>query len=459
LRRQDKQLAPLAQRIKKEIMVTRIKEKMSGKALPIVILTIFLDVLGVGILIPIIPQLLANPHSSFYLLPAGWDFKGGLILLGWLVAIYPLMQFFSTPILGQLSDRFGRKPVLAFSIFGTAVGYVLFAIGILQHNIPLLFFSRALDGITGGNLSVAQAVIADVTPPKDRTKRFALIGAAFGFGFVLGPYLGAKLGSPNVNFFNLFHTPHWFNPATPFWFTAGLSVVNFLLIVFLLPESHEHMRSVKIKVTQSVHNIVQAATYPGLRVLFPSIFLFWAGFSFFQTFFQVLLIQKLHFSQSNIGDYFAYVGIWIAFTQGAITPFAAKYQKSYQVLRYSMIACGLGLFANLWAHNTAQLLIVTPLFAIFIGQTIANSTALVSTSVAANIQGEVLGINFSVQALAQAIPAALSGYLASISVSTPVIVGAVSVIVGGVLFNTIYHAPKHLLKQRAGGDVPAVAGH
>ena len=99
----------------------KIKAKLSGKALPVVISTIFLDILGVGILVPIIPQLLANPRSPYYLLPAGWDFKGGLILLGWLLAIYPFMQFLATPILGQLSDRFGRKPVLSFSIFGTAV--------------------------------------------------------------------------------------------------------------------------------------------------------------------------------------------------------------------------------------------------------------------------------------------------------------------------------------------------
>src|SRR5207237_6725129 len=111
-----------------------------GKALPIVIMTIFLDVLGVGILIPIIPQLLANPHSAYYLLPHGWDYRGGLILLGWLVAIYPLMQFLATPILGQLSDRFGRKKILALSIAGTAIGYILFAIGIITRNLPLLFF-------------------------------------------------------------------------------------------------------------------------------------------------------------------------------------------------------------------------------------------------------------------------------------------------------------------------------
>lgn len=434
----------------------KISEKKIKRALPVIILTIFLDVLGVGILLPIIPQLLADPHSTFYLLPAGWSFKGGLILLGWLVAIYPLMQFLATPILGQLSDRFGRRRVLGFSIFGTAVGYVLFAVAIITRNLPLLFFSRALDGITGGNLSVAQAVIADVTPAKDRTKRFALIGAAFGMGFVMGPYIGSKLGTPNASVFGLFHTPHWFNPATPFWFTAALSLVNLALILLLLPETHKHMKHVKLKFTQSIDNIVKAATYPGLRIIFPSVFLFWGGFSFFQTFFQVLLINKLHFSPSNIGDYFAYVGLWIAFTQAVITPQVAKRIPNYNVLRVSLIMVGFGLLGNLWAHNTTELLLVTPLFAIFIGQTIANSTSLVSTSVGPEIQGEVLGINSSVQALAQAIPAALSGYLAGMGISVPILVGAGFVLLGGLLFLAIYHPSKHVLHQ---DTAAGMAGH
>lgn len=430
--------------------MNRIQSKLANKALPTVIFTLFLDVLGVGILLPIIPQLLANPVSQYYLLPAGWTFKEGLILLGWLTALYPLMQFISTPILGQLSDRHGRKPVLGFSIAGTAVGYVLFAIGIITHNLPLLFFSRALDGITGGNLSVAQAVIADVTPPEKRTKNFALIGAAFGIGFVMGPYIGSKLATPNLDFFGIFTTPHWFNPATPFWFTAILSTINVLLVLFVLPETHKHMKNVKIKVGQSLRNIMRAATFPGLRVVFSSLFLFWAGFAFFQTFFTVLLIQKLHFTASNIGDYFAYVGIWIAFTQAVITPAVAKRFKSYQVLRVSLIAVGFGLLGNLWAHNTSQLLLVTPLFAIFVGQTIANVASLVSNSVGPEMQGEVLGINSSVQALAQAIPAVLSGYLAVMGVSTPVLVGATVIMVGGITFNLAYRPSKHILHESAG---------
>src|SRR3954447_26648937 len=136
----------------------------------IILFTILIDTLGIGILGPILPQLLGNPSSPHYLLGAGATVGSGYILFGFLVAVYPIMQFFATPILGQLSDRHGRKPVLALSLFGTSLGYALFATGILVRSIPLLFFARALDGITGGNLSVAQASIADVTKPQDRTK-------------------------------------------------------------------------------------------------------------------------------------------------------------------------------------------------------------------------------------------------------------------------------------------------
>jgi len=128
----------------------------------IIIFTILIDTLGIGIPGPILPQLLGNPASPHYLLGKDAAVGSGYITFGFLVAVFPVMQFFATPILGQLSDRYGRKPVLAFSLAGTALGYALFAVGIILRNIPLLFVARALDGITGGNLSVAQAAIADV---------------------------------------------------------------------------------------------------------------------------------------------------------------------------------------------------------------------------------------------------------------------------------------------------------
>ncbi|MEI7682693.1 MAG: MFS transporter [Candidatus Saccharibacteria bacterium] len=424
-------------------MTLTSKKNLSKKALPIVIFTVFLDVLGVGILIPILPQLVFRVF-----IPAGFTYDQALITLGWLVGIYALMQFIATPILGQLSDRYGRKKILAISLGGTAIGYSLFAIAIITKNIPLLFFSRAFDGITGGNISVARAVVADVTKPKDRTKNFGLIGAAFGIGFVMGPYIGARLASPSVSFFGLFNTPHWFSASTPFWFAAILAVINTTLVLFILPETHKHINhKLKMVWTKSLSNIKRAAASPGLRIVFTSEFLFYGGFTFFTTFFQILLIQKLHFTQSNVGDFFAYIGIWIALTQGVLTPLLAKYFKNYQILRFTFFGMGLALFAQLLPSNATQLLFAAPLIAIFVGLTMANTSALISLSAGAEMQGEILGIDASVQALATAIPAIISGYVATMGVNMPVIVGAVVVMIGGLIFVGFYRPSNHLLHE------------
>src|SRR6185369_14446856 len=165
-------------------MISHILRRLQSHPLPVILFTIFIDLLGVGILIPVIPQLLANPHSSEFLLPAGFTLAQGYILLGFLTAIFPIMQFFATPILGQLSDTYGRRKLLATSIIGTSLSYVVFALGIVTKNIPLLFLSRGFDGITGGNVAVAQAAVADVTKPENRAKAFGVIGAVFGIGFI-----------------------------------------------------------------------------------------------------------------------------------------------------------------------------------------------------------------------------------------------------------------------------------
>lgn len=429
------------------------QNRTEKRALPIVALTVFLDVLGVGILIPVLPQLIFEIFQ-----PAGYSFSSSLILLGWLVAIYPLMQFLATPILGQLSDRYGRKPVLGFSLFGTAVGYALFAVAIMTKNIPLLFLARGLDGITGGNISVARAVIADVTAPEHRARNFGIIGGMFGLGFVFGPYIGARLASPGIDFFHLLTTPHWFSAATPFWFTAILSLVNTVLLLTLLPETHEHIDAkLKLVWNKSLDNIRRATTSPRLRVIFTAEFFFWGGFTFFTTFFQILLIQKLGFKTNNVGDFFAYVGICIAISQALIVPFTAKRFLTHNIVRVAMFGLSGALLLQLLPTNTTQLLLVAPFIALFNGQFIANSGALVSLTAGPKQQGEVLGIEASVQALAQAIPAIIGGYVATMGVSVPVVVGSATILVGAVIFAVFYHVPKDVLAVESRHENPMTA--
>src|SRR3979409_675399 len=235
----------------------------------IILFTILIDTLGIGILGPILPQLLGNPASPHYLLGKDAAPGSGYIMFGFLVGIFPVMQFFATPILGQLSDRYGRKPVLALSLAGTSLGYTLFATGIVIRNIPLLFAARALDGITGGNLSVAQASIADVTKPEDRTKNFGLIGAAFGVGFIVGPFLGGLLGDPAV--------VSWFSASTPFWFAAMLAAANTTQVLLQFDETNEHIRHVPMQLLKGMANIARAYAMPELRTIFVTSFLFNMG--------------------------------------------------------------------------------------------------------------------------------------------------------------------------------------
>ena len=185
-----------------------ISKSLRRNPLPVVLFTIFVDMLGYGILIPIVPQLLGDQNSIFSVLPTGMSIDDGYILLGFLVGIYPFMQFLATPILGQLSDKFGRRKILAIALSGTCLSYFAFAIGVITRNIPLLFLSRGFDGFTGGNISVAQAAIADISTPENRARNFGFIGAAFGLGLIIGPYIGGRLSDPNYI--------SWFSPATPF---------------------------------------------------------------------------------------------------------------------------------------------------------------------------------------------------------------------------------------------------
>ncbi len=133
-----------------------------NKALWVIFFTIFIDMLGIGILIPVFPLLITH-GSEFRVTPASWSQAESFIFAGWLLAIFPILQFFCTPVLGQLSDKYGRRKLLLISISGTAFSYLLFAYGILTKNICLLFFSRMLDGASGGNISIAQAVIGDIS--------------------------------------------------------------------------------------------------------------------------------------------------------------------------------------------------------------------------------------------------------------------------------------------------------
>lgn len=399
-----------------------------------ILFTVFLDLLGFGILIPVIPLLLAQPSSAYYLLAPGTPSSVGYLMLGLLLTAYPLAQFFSAPILGQLSDKYGRKPILSISLAGTALSYLLFAIGIHLHYLPLLFIGRILDGITGGNVSVAQAAIADITPPSMRARNFGLIGMVFGLGFIIGPFLGGKLSDPTVVSF--------FDAATPFWFAFCLAALNTLLVIYRFKETHQTPnKKLTIRFDQSAQHIVKAFRMTDFRILFTTSFLQQAGFSFFTTFFGVFLISRFNYNQGQIGDLFAYIGLWTAFTQGFLTR-RLSFIEEYKILRIFLVGNALTIFMFFLPSQAIWLYLIIPIFSIQNGLVTANLIGLISRTGSQAVQGEILGINASLQALGQGLPPLLSGLVASrLDPSYPTLVSAAVLLIAALIFN-LYYRPQ-----------------
>lgn len=419
--------------------------------------TVFIDLLGFSILIPVFPLLISN--TPFRVTPESWSFTKGLIMLGWLQGVYPLCIFLAAPILGQLSDRHGRKPVLALSVFGTAVGYFVFAVGIATANIPLLFVSRALDGLTGGNIAVANAAVGDISTNENRAKNFGVLGAAFGLGFIIGPYIGGKLSSPHTSFYGLFHTPGWFGATTPFWFAGIMSLANCTLILTVLPETiREKAHGQRLAFTRAVHNVIEGFASDRIRVPLMAGFLFAAGFTFFTTFFGVYLRNNFGFSAANTGDYFAFVGIFIAFSQAVLVRRVSTSVADYKVLRFSMfgLAAMLAIFFVAPAGQRIWVFLPVPFFSAFNGLTMANMSSLVSRSAESGRQGQAMGIYSSVQSLAQVPASVLVGYITgSITSAQPLIVASLCIAGGGAVFLALFR-PKYVSDSAVqGAGAPA----
>lgn len=394
--------------------------------------TVFLDLLGLGIVIPILPAVILDPGNG--VLPMNFSFSSRTLVYGFLIASFPLAQFFGAPILGTLADKKGRKKLLTISLLGTLVGYVLFAVGVIEKNIYLLFMGRILDGFTGGNISIAQSAIADISDEKTKSRNFGLVGMAFGLGFIIGPYIGGKLSDPSII--------SWFNYATPFWLSVILSSINIILVLLRFEETLVVKRNVKVNVFSGVRNIQKAFTLKRVRVMFLVVFLLTVGFNFFTQFFQVFLIGKFKFNQSQIGDLFAYIGLWSAIAQGGLLRPLSKKFSPRNILSYSIILLAATFPVLLIPDKAIYLYMIIPFVAAFQGLTNPNATAIVSNLTEKDKQGEILGINQSIQSLAQAIPPIIAGFVTSININMPIIFAAISTIMAWLVFKFIFAAKR-----------------
>ncbi|HEY3400681.1 MAG TPA: MFS transporter [Geothrix sp.] len=318
----------------------------SKRARLAIFLTVFVDLLGFGIVIPILPlyakEIADHPsawmESVNHLLGLGGaGTTPGAFWAGVGFLSFSLMQFIASPILGRTSDKVGRKPVLWMSLVGSAIGYLMLA---LTSRFEWMLAARILDGITGGNISVAQAAMADSSAPEERSKAMGMIGAAFGLGFVLGPAMAGVLSGSAFGH-HLLATRGW---HLPFFVAAGLSLAASLLVALWVPETLTSEARARARSSESRgHALVKAFKRPGMPQILGVSMLAMSGFAMMEGTFALMVHQRFNFHQREVGYLFAGIGVLMVIYQGGLVRVVSKRVPERGALIVGLILMGLAL--------------------------------------------------------------------------------------------------------------------
>ena len=274
-----------------------IDPKTARRGLALVFTTLLLDIIGFGIIMPVLPAYLQEL--------TGVGVSDAAIEGGWLLFAYAAMQFVFAPVMGGLSDRFGRRPILLASVLTFSIDNLICAVA---WSYPMLFIGRVLAGISGASYSTTSAFIADISNDENRAKNFGLLGIAFGVGFVIGPVLGGLLGT--------------FGPRAPFYFAAGLAFVNFLIAMFFLPETldEKHRRRFEWKRANPVGTLLQMRKYPGIGWIGLVFFLVTLGHMMYPAVWSFVSNYRYGWNQQQIGFSLGAFGLCGAIVMATVLP-------------------------------------------------------------------------------------------------------------------------------------------
>jgi DHA1 family tetracycline resistance protein-like MFS transporter len=370
---------------------------MRRSPLLVIFITVFIDLVGFGIVIPVLP---------FYV--EGTKFNASPRMVGLLFASYSVMQLIFTPILGRLSDRYGRRPILFFSLLGTSLGF--FVLGFATQ-LWMLFAGRIIDGVTGGNISTAQAYIADVTTEENRAKGMGLIGAAFGLGFIFGPAIGGVLSKWDV------HVAGFYIPgiSVPLIFAGALALANATLLYFVLPETVTPDHPARASAaTGRWSQLARALRSSRLAFVLAIYFLFVVAFSIMTSSFGLFTLFRFGFDAHDTGWIFAFVGVVGAIVQGGLIGRLVKMFGELPLVITGALFFSASLFAiPLTGPHTGllALLALGAAFAVGNGLATPSLTSLASKSVGRGEQGGVLGVTQSVASLARVVGPLISAAL------------------------------------------------
>ncbi|ASU35767.1 MFS transporter [Mucilaginibacter xinganensis] len=377
----------------------------SDKNLWILVLVCVINSLGFGIIVPVLYQY-------------GKTFGLTGTTLGILTASFSIAQFFATPILGSLSDKWGRKPLLVISLAGTCISFLMFA---GARTLLVLFAARILDGLTGGNVSVAQAMVADTATPQNRAKRFGILGSSLAFGFVIGPFVGGV-------FTNL-------SPQAPFFFAAAISFVGTLLALLLLKETNPTSKKTRAGKRDKFKFIMLVTTLKRCTIgtaVFIGFLLTMAQFTMIIGF-QTLSVDVLKITATQIGLFLAAFGVCGIIMQLCVPLFTKLISSKSLILILSTILCLVAMFCSGLTSAFVPYAVCTLVYALFNGLRNPMLNAIIADNIDQKEQGQVLGINQSYASIGQTLGPITAGLVTVISIHSVFFLSSLYILIALIL--------------------------
>ncbi len=388
------------------------------------LLTVFIDSFGFGLVFPMLSPLIMDPQQGILPLETSLTTRG--LLFGILVSAFCVGQFFGGPVLGTISDRKGRKKVLLATIGLAFLTYLMAAGAVFYQNVVVLLVARLLGGAAASNWTIAQTIIVDGSTEENKAKNFGMLGMTWGMGFIIGPFLGGKLSDPR---FFLSH-----GLATPFVFAALMCAINIALVWRGVKESLPEARIAKISLLVGIEHLKKAFSHPQLKGLFLVIFLFSLGWGFFTEFIPIFLMRRLDFNVSDIANFFAYVGICIAFSQGVLGRFILSRFKPHQLLPFALCALGCVVPFMVFFNEALGIYALLPFVAFFESLIHPTASTIVSNLTSKEAQGEILGIYNSIQWAAIGICPFFSGSFVAHFPSLPPLFAGMMMLVAMIVY-------------------------
>jgi MFS transporter, DHA1 family, tetracycline resistance protein len=357
----------------------------SNKHLLPIFLVVFVDLLGFSIILPLLPYYAKSLQVSDH-------------VIGLLVASYSICQFVAAPLLGDLSDRFGRRPLMIYSQLGSLAGFLLLGTALhLPNPLFWIFISRIIDGISGGNITIAQAYVADITKPEERAKSYGLIGVAFGLGFLVGPALGGTLSTYGYDI--------------PAYTAAFFSLMSVLGTIFFLPEPARHTESDKRGGLRIYLRVFEYFQFAELRRLLMIFFFFVLPFALYVSMFSLYAYHQLNFTAQQTGYFLALAGLLGVIWQGGVIGPLVKRLGERRALLIGLASSVIGLFTIAIVDVWWKLIFVAIFFSFGTGVTRPSITSLITQAAPPERRGGVLGVTSSIESFSRIIGPLMGGWI------------------------------------------------